>query len=252
MSGKRLSACTVITIPIISAELSKLSGAADDAQILKRGSNLQINRPGGILEILIAIAGPLLTAAILLGAAIFGLYVLNKTVGKEGFTSITVLIAIVGAVIAIQQFTINVNEKPSHRARMLRTAIALNDDTIKMCTRPVHPNYIGELPDHDIVPASLLKQRTERLEQIYSALDKIDISDMPSAGSAAGLVRARTAAKLAITDGRSALSANTDANFSVAVNEAANAYAALGAERDRLYPYYMIGPLGFQSTVAQE
>lgn len=197
--------------------------------------------------LLVAVAW-LLGAAMLFLAGWGSLSFLTAYIGKDNFPALTTLVAVIGSLIAISQFSNAAREKRQAKARALAFAAQMANEASKLLWRPVSKDFVGNIPCPCVLEPHVLAERRLHLEEIAKSVAALEVKEMPSVESMAALIELKAAMR-SLTD---LLASETDGAVDFDDPSARIMFASnrLGQERDALYPIYKIGKTGlFQSAV---
>lgn len=202
---------------------------------------MQIYNFGSWRELLIGILGWIISGLLIIALAVAALWLIKRFVGEANFPALTLLVAIVGAVVAVTQTSTTANQQKADQARDVAFANGLARDAIQLLTRPVPKDHQGEISEPFTLSQQLAFDRSSTLQQMMVAADQIDLSKLPSAISMAGVVKLRANLHLAFTRMQARLQAGKAVDMDDSVGDLILVSQDLGQERDRLYPIYQIG-----------
>ena len=211
---------------------------------------MQIYEFGSWKELIAAIIGWAVSGAIIISLALLGLWLLKRYVGESSFAALTLLVAIIGAVIAVVQTRGTVSQKTEERSRSLAFATGLAEDAIQKIARPMPSNHHGNVPEPFTLTKDVASERLFTIRQMAIAADQIDLSKLPSANSMAAVVRLRAAFQLAIARIDGGLKSGREKLvLDDSLGDFMQAAEELARERDRLFPTYRVGNVLVQSPV---
>lgn len=196
-----------------------------------------------VLALISWVVGAVLILALSLGA----LSLLTTFVGKENFPSLTILVSVIGALIAISSFRTNAQEKKQSRARALAFASQMANETNKALGRPLASGYIGEVENAFVLDPSTIRKRKPHLYEMTKAVAAIDVKEMPSVEGMAALIELKSAMK-ALFDKLDGV-ADEPIDFDDDAARVMLSSIRLGKERDNLYPIYTIGSIWIKSDI---
>ncbi|RYZ89650.1 MAG: hypothetical protein EOP06_09025 [Proteobacteria bacterium] len=187
------------------------------------------------------------SAATLLAIAVTALWLLSSLVGKDNFTSLTVLVSVIGAVIALSSYRTNTNEKFQAKARSLAFASQMATEAVKLLWRKIPEGYSGPVEDAFVHNVEDRKKIKAHLDLIAATVASLDPKDMPSVEAMAALVQLK-AACITLSEQLCEITEDT-IDFDRSVAHILRAQTRLGLERDKLFPTYEIGPVMLQKSV---
>jgi hypothetical protein len=207
-----------------------------DASFGAIGMTDDFGSPAALLAI---IASFLISGLLILAAGWLLIRTAHRFIGEKYSGSLTVVITITGALIAVFQFNLSVADKKEERARALAFAKLLTSRTLNLASRSgLQP---GQIDDPYVLTPQILAERIERLKAIGAVFEKLDLKDLPSADAMAAVVKARSGTQTIVTLAQKGIDQNSSIDLNSGVGEVATAIEKLNVVRDRLYPVYRLG-----------
>lgn len=221
--------------------------AVGELTTFTRGGDYMINF-GSWLNVAGWAIGLVLSAIAVLVSTWAGLWLLRKLISPSEYPALTMLLAIVGGLLALYQANLSYRERQQQQARSLQYVV---DTTERMMFLVAFQEPRTDQIDLRSVPVDMLARTASRVSVYADALDKVDTASLASAAAMGALLRARAASADLSGAYRVALANSQPANVDVLLPNLGKALEDLRAERDRLYPAYKAGSLIF-GTLPQQ
>lgn len=189
----------------------------------------------GVLSVVLSLV---LTATITFTALWLALRLLRKLFAPSEYPALTMLLAVMGGLVALYQANQSHSEKQDQQARTLQFA---TDSATRLLFLASFQDNAGSV-DTRSVPASVAQNSYGRMAAYANALLGINATDLPSAVSMGALTRARAAAIELTSHAKTGIETGKPANIDTDLSRLGLAVNELTVERDRLYPVFKIGP----------
>ncbi len=202
---------------------------------------------GNWISVVAWVAGLLVSAVLVIGALAGGLWLLRKLIAPSEYGSLTMLLAVIGGLVALYQADANAREKVEDKARSLQFA---TETATKLLFLATFQDRTGEV-DPTVIEPSLLARTHSRVQEYVAALNAIDPKSLPTAATMDSLSRVKAAAKDVLLHTDQALNAGKAANLDFDIAMLGNALEELRVQRDALYPVYKVGPIAWGKLPSQ-
>jgi hypothetical protein len=188
------------------------------------------------------------TAVILFGGSWAAVFFAKKVVGANA-GSVTLVVAIVGATVAVYGAVIAARERTKARARSLAALGSICGAALKLASKPL-PAGSDTVDDPALLPLTLVRERIHRVRALDAVARELKAQDMPTANAyvLVARVRATTALLLELAE-RALEGAAVTIDLGPVWDEAITTAQDIRQEAEHLWPVYEIGRVWLSASV---